>query len=102
MRSASELSGAGEDRPAGPELARDSHLPPPPCELGIVAAGRGDDVGWNPFLLGDDDGLVAVRETRMEGATDALVVKGVHSFLMNDRDVIAAVVRFLESGRFAN
>lgn len=76
-------------------------LPPPPCAFGIVAAGRGDDGGLNPWIDGDDDGVVAVEETRLPGAADQLVVRGLHTFLMDDPAVQAATANFLRTGRFA-
>ncbi len=75
-------------------------IPAPPCPFGIVAASRENDSGLNPFIDGDDDGIVSVEETKLEGAADHLTVKGIHTLIMNDRDVIAATVRFLHTSRF--
>ena len=89
--------------PVAKDLAADEirEIPPPPCPFGVIAAGGPREEGWNPLLEGDDDGVVSVEETRLEGADDFLVVRGLHTFLMNDEDVIAATLRFLEAGRFA-
>ena len=89
--------------PAGGALAvKDGGLvPPPPCEFGIVAGGKGDGKGWNPLLEGDDDGVVTVEETRLDGAADFLVVERVHTWLMRAPEVVEAVERFLETGRFS-
>ncbi len=94
------------------DIARleDANLPAPSVPFGIIAAGRGRSDpgtadrarggGWNPLIPGDDDGLVGVDEARLEGAADFLRVPGLHTFIMKDREVIRAVLRFLEAGRF--
>jgi pimeloyl-ACP methyl ester carboxylesterase len=74
--------------------------PPPPCPFGIVAGARRGDRGWNPLLEGADDGVLAVEETELEGASDFLVVPGAHTFLMKDPKAIEAVLAFLRHGRF--
>jgi pimeloyl-ACP methyl ester carboxylesterase len=88
--------------PAGQEVVEEEAraIPRPDVPFGIIAGGRGDGEGWNPWLEGDDDGIVSVEETRLSGAADFLLVDGVHTFLMNDAEVVEAVVRFLEVGRF--
>ncbi len=75
---------------------------PSDCEFGVIAAERGSLFGWNPLLLGDDDGVVAVHETRASFAHEHLRVNGVHTILMNDEDVLAATSRFLKSGSFGS
>jgi triacylglycerol lipase len=78
-----------------------SSLPPPSAEFGVIAASR----SWNPIgswlIPGDDDGAVSIESTRLAGMTDHLVVKSNHTLVKNDREVAAAVVRFLERGRFS-
>jgi pimeloyl-ACP methyl ester carboxylesterase len=91
--------------PAGQELITDEvgtirSLPAPSCEFAVVAGGRNDGKGFNPLLPGDDDGTVTVESARLEGAADFLLVPKVHSFLMSDPTVIAAVRHFLDHGRF--
>ncbi len=74
-------------------------LAAPKIPFATIAAGRGTDDGWNPLIPGDDDGVVGVSETRLEGAADHLTVEGVHTFVMEDEGVIAATLKFIESGR---
>jgi len=88
--------------PALHEIAR-LHARPAgrvPLEVGVVAAGRGRPRGWNPLLEGDDDGIVSVDETRLPGATDSTTLRGIHTTLMGDPEIIAATLRFLRSGSF--
>lgn len=92
--------------PAGQELGTESNgaihsLPIPDFEFGIVAGGRGDEKGFNPLLPGDNDGTVTVASARLAGARDFLLVRKIHSFLMTDATVMAAVRCFLEHGRFS-
>lgn len=72
-------------------------IPPPDCPFLIVAGARGDGRGWNPFLVGEDDGVVTVEETRMEGAVNHLVVRSLHAFLPSHRAAIAATIEFLSA-----
>lgn len=79
------------------EMARGvaATLPSPPLPFLDVAASRGTEEGWNPLVPGDDDGVVGVDETRLEGETERLVVRGTHTFVMRDPEVVRAAVAFL-------
>ena len=72
----------------------------PACDFGIVAGGRGDDSGFSPLLDGDDDAVVRVDETRLEGAEDFLVLPVHHAAMMRHAGVQRATETFLETGRF--
>jgi pimeloyl-ACP methyl ester carboxylesterase len=76
------------------------HLAVPQTEFGIIAGGKQDGNGYNPFLDGDDDFIVKVEETKLPGARDFLVVDGLHAILMSNPDVQKAALRFLEHGYF--
>ena len=75
-------------------------LPAPDIPFGVIAAGNGG-AGWNPLLEGDDDLLVGVAETRLEGAAGWMRVDGIHAFVMNHPDSIVAIIDFIEHRRFA-
>ncbi len=75
-------------------------LATPQMEFGIIAGGRQDDTGFNPLLPGDDDGIVTVANTHLEGAADFVVVRVLHFSMMDDPKVIEYVLRFLEEGHF--
>ena len=66
----------------------------------IIAGGKSDDSGFNPLLPGDDDGTVALAETRLEGAMDFLVVPEIHAVISNHQDTIQATINFLKHGKF--
>lgn len=91
--------------PAGQQLVTDTSkligkLPTPKFEFGVIAGGRGNIRGYNPLIPGDDDGTVAVRSTRLPGATDFLLVSSLHSFLMANSVSMDSTVRYLKTGRF--
>ncbi|MDH5491785.1 MAG: alpha/beta hydrolase [Myxococcales bacterium] len=87
--------------PVMPELAELEALPPPPIPFGIIAGSLRARRGLNPLLEGDDDGVVSVRETRLPGAADFLLVEALHTFIMREPRVLEAVPRFLAHGVFA-
>jgi hypothetical protein len=74
----------------------------PQTEFGIIAGGKQDGNGYNPFLDGDDDFIVKVEETRLPGARDFLVIDGLHAILMSNPDVQKAALRFLQHGYFVS
>lgn len=95
----------GFDRLLGPaarDVLPDQPLPDPGCPMGTVIAVRGDGRGYNPLIPGDNDGVIAASEAGWPGAEDTLVVQGIHTMLPVRSDVIAAVVRYLATGRFTD
>lgn len=68
--------------------------------VGIIAGTRTPERGYSPFVSGPNDGIVAVQETALPGATDTLVVRGLHSFLMYQPSILEQVAHFLAHGRF--
>ncbi len=70
-------------------------------ELGVIAGDLNLGVGrLLPRLPRPADGTVSVAETRIDGATDHLVVRATHSTLLLSPAVARAVGRFLRRGRF--
>lgn len=72
----------------------------PTCEFGVIAGGRGDQEGWNPLIPGDDDGVVAVENTKLDGMADFVAVRAMHTVLMNKPETVKQVIHFLEQGTF--
>ena len=77
-----------------------AQIPKPDCQFGVIAGGKGTKEGYNPLIPGDDDGVVSVANTRLEGARDFMVARSGHTFIMDQSEVIQAVLRFLKTGRF--
>jgi pimeloyl-ACP methyl ester carboxylesterase len=101
---ARELPKAGIDMVVGASLdeLRTISLkdfPAPTIPFAIIAGGRGEE-GYNPLIPGNDDGVVAVTETRLDGASDFLVVEGLHSFLPSNEVAARAALSFLDHGSF--
>jgi pimeloyl-ACP methyl ester carboxylesterase len=71
-------------------------------EIGIIAGRVPLGVGrlFGSFA-GPNDGMVTVEETRLEGATDHIVLPVAHTSLLWSRAVARQVDHFLHSGRFA-
>ena len=72
----------------------------PPCPFGIVAGGKGDDRGYSSFLAGDDDAVVRVEETKLQGARDFLLLPVHHAAMMKNPGVQQATTSFLKTGQF--
>ena len=70
-------------------------IPPPDVPFLIIAGARGSARGWNPWLPGDDDGVVALQETHLPGASGHQVVRSIHAYLAAHKDVIAQTQAFL-------
>ncbi len=77
---------------------RAAALPAPSLPFATVAGVRGSRGGWNPWVPGDDDGLVAESEAHLVGEAAALQHRVVHSFIMSDPEVLDWVVAFLTDG----
>jgi hypothetical protein len=74
-------------------------IPPPICREVLVIAGGNGRSGYNPLIPGDNDGLIAVAETRMPGhETQFLLVRSRHKSLPVRPETIAACGQFLSSG----
>ena len=91
--------------PVGAELGTDAasvprKLGPVTFELGVIAGDR--SINWINSLMipGPDDGKVSVEKSKVEGMKDHLVVHTAHPFIMRNREVIEATLRFLKNGRF--
>ncbi len=70
-------------------------LPPPSIPFLVIAGALGDGEGWNPLIEGDDDGVVALAETYLEGAEGHLQVEEIHTFIANHPNSISATLNFL-------
>jgi hypothetical protein len=91
---------------SGVQLGRDwkelePQLAVPTCEFGIIAGGKPDgDSGFHPVFRGPNDMTVSVEETRLGGAQDFLVQPWWHPTIMKQPEVVAATVRFFQTGGF--
>ncbi len=101
--------------PALRELSQPAQLPPPPpLEFALVAGqrkqlGKLENTafglpwdGWNPWLAGEDDGLVRVAETHLPGCSESWAWRGIHSLPMQDQQLAGRIARFLRHGSSAS
>lgn len=85
--------------PAWLELQDELAIPPFPF---AIVAGRLDErLPKNPLLDGQGDFVVSVEEAKLDGMSDFIELPVMHSFLMTDRSVQDATIRFLHGGTLA-
>jgi hypothetical protein len=84
--------------PRWPEVEK--QLITPTCEFGIIAGGRGDANGYNSHLEGDDDFVLSVATTKLDGARDFIILPVLHPITMNDKRVQEYTANFLAKGYF--
>jgi pimeloyl-ACP methyl ester carboxylesterase len=90
---------------AGQQLGRDwpdleKRLATPHFEFGIIAGGKGNDKGYNPILVGDNDGVISIETAKLAGASDFLRLPLLHSFIMDNAKAQECTLRFLQHGYF--
>lgn len=95
--------------PAGQQLCTGANgitstLGPVDYPVGIIAGNVHSffDVHWSRIIPGPDDGKVSVESAKVEGMSDFLVVPYAHTFIMNQKEVMAQTIQFLRHGHFAN
>lgn len=92
--------------PAGQQLGTDAaslpnRLGPVDVPVGIITGDGTLEPWFSSRMPGPDDGKVSVARARLVEMTDFIVVHKSHGFIMNDPEVIAQTIRFLEHGGFA-
>ena len=70
-------------------------------DLGIIA---GNKAGLyfiaNLAISGENDGRVSVKQTKLKGMKDHIVVNETHTFIMNKPKVHKKIISFFEHGNF--
>lgn len=73
----------------------------PPVEIGVLAGSAGIGLGrMIPGLSHPNDGVVAVHETRLDRATDSVVLPLSHSAMLVSTRCADQVAAFLRNGHF--
>lgn len=93
--------------PAGLQLGTDKSSVPNTLgavdfELGIIAGTRSINLILSTYLPNPDDGKVSVESAKVEGMCAFLTAPVSHPFIMQDSDVIAEVIHYLDTGTFAS
>ncbi|AFI84935.1 alpha/beta hydrolase [Methylophaga nitratireducenticrescens] len=91
--------------PAGKQLgttqdAVPKQLGPATFELGIITGNRSINLILSTLIPGPDDGKVSIRNAKLDGMQDFLVVEQTHPFIMANDMVQSQTLYFLQNGRF--
>jgi hypothetical protein len=76
-------------------------FPIPTCEVGLIAGITGKKTGFNIFIIGDNDGIVPAKNTKIGIEKDVAYVNASHVALVLNNKVIKLVIDFLENGYFS-
>nr|WP_277608362.1 alpha/beta fold hydrolase [Microbulbifer elongatus] len=92
--------------PAGKQMGVDerslpSRLGPVKFPLGVIAGTRSFNPFFSAIISGDDDGVVGLASTYVEGICARVAYPLTHNGLAGSAQVIAQVVAFLKSGKFS-
>ena len=93
--------------PAGEELGTSAKsLPktfgPAPFEVGVIAGNRTVNPLLSRMIEGENDGRVSIKNAKLKGMADFLVLPVSHPFIMMKREVAEEVIHFLKFGVFRN
>lgn len=76
-------------------------IPTPSCDFAVIAGASPRWLLNNPLIAGDDDWIVGVDETTLEGAAFRLCVDAHHGSIVHHRETLDATLAFLLSGEAA-
>jgi triacylglycerol lipase len=93
------LGPTGSDLGTGPD-SFPNRIGPPDYEVGVIAGSQSINPVGAVLLPDENDGTVSVESTRLEGATDFILVEANHTFIMQEEEVAEQVIHFLREGRF--
>ncbi len=91
---------AGEQLGTGPGSLPKS-LPPVDYPVGVIAGAQTINPYFSSVVDGPDDGKIAVAETAVNGMRAHLVLPVTHTFMMNNPQVVAQAIHFIENGAFS-
>ncbi len=91
--------------PAGAQLGTaasslPNRLGPTELELGIIAGTSSINPLFSWLIPGNDDGVVGVEQTPLEGMDDYIKVSATHALMMFDDETIHQALHFLQYGQF--
>jgi len=91
--------------PAGKELGMASNsiplqLGPANFEVGIIAGNKSINLILSLMIDGENDGKVSIKNTKLEGMKDFIVLPVTHPFIMKEEPAIRQTIHFLIYGMF--
>ena len=84
----------GTDKNSFPNSIADPYYP-----VGVIA-GVAETIDNEDILPGQDDGLVPLESTKLDGMADMIVIESNHSMMRYDEDVAQQTLSFLRHGKF--
>ena len=69
-------------------------------ELGIIAGNKNGNPYFSKILPNEDDGMVTVESTKLEGMKEHIILKLKHNQLVSNKKSIRQVIYFLRNGYF--
>jgi hypothetical protein len=69
-------------------------------EIGIIAGISGNKHGYNPWIEGDNDGLLTPKRTKLGIEKELIILKGEHNVLTQKKVVLKLIFEFLKFGKF--
>jgi hypothetical protein len=90
---------------AGMQLTTDSTSVPNTLgeakfDVGIIAGTKSINLILSYLIPGQDDGKVSVGNTKLKGMNDHIILPVTHTFMMNNKNVIAQAIHYLNNGKF--
>lgn len=69
-------------------------------ELGIIIGVRGNKCGYNPFIKGDNDGILTPESAKLDMAKDYILINYNHFLLTQSKYVCKLIIEFMQTGKF--
>jgi triacylglycerol lipase len=96
---------AGIVGPAGAQLGTDvdsvpRQLGPVDFEVGVIAGDKSINLIFSKMIPGEDDSMVAIESTKLEGMSDFLILHETHLGITRSEQAMGQILRFLASGMF--
>jgi len=73
---------------------------PQNTQIGIIIGARGKKRGYNPFIKGDNDGLLTPEKARLDVESEIIYIRNDHFTMPLKKGVCRLVAEFLRTGRF--
>jgi len=69
-------------------------------ELGVIAGDNKIDDSWIHDISGDNDGVISIENTKVEGMKEHYIIHDNHKKIANNKETISKTVKFITEGTF--